>query len=125
MSQDAVFCIGVCAGAFLGALTTLFVRIGRSDAAAIVEPGDGVELYVGNLSYDMKERDLEKAFEKFGKVLSTRVIFNKATGRSKGFGFVEMADQSSADRAVKAMHSSQHAGRKLVVNEAKSRSRRD
>lgn len=85
--------------------------------------GDGVELYVGNLSYDMTESQLKKAFAAHGNVQSVRIIKNKFNDRSKGYGFVEMADQSGANKAVKAMHGKEVMGRKLVVNEARSRSR--
>jgi len=95
---------------------------GRSVAGS--DPtGNGVELYVGNLSYDMSDPDLEKAFQPYGKVLSARIIVNKYNDRSKGYGFVEMDAQSSADKAVKAMNGKEVMGRKLVVNEARSKSR--
>lgn len=79
-----------------------------------------IELYVGNLSYDMTEKDLQKAFQKFGNVLSTRVITNKFDGRSKGFGFIEMANKPEAAAAIRAMNNREMSGRKIVVNEAKS-----
>jgi len=85
--------------------------------------GEGIELYVGNLSYDMTEAEMTKTFSAFGKVLSVRVIKNKFNDRSKGYGFVEMADQSGADKAVKAMSGKELMGRKMVVNEARSKSR--
>ncbi len=95
---------------------------GRSVAGS--DPtGNGVELYVGNLSYDMSDPDLEKAFQPYGKVLSARIIVNKYNDRSKGYGFVEMDAQPSADKAVKAMNGKEVMGRKLVVNEARSKSR--
>jgi hypothetical protein len=85
--------------------------------------GEGIELYVGNLSYDMTEAELEKTFSAFGGVLSVRVIKNKFNDRSKGYGFVEMAEQNGADKAVKAMNAKEVMGRKMVVNEARSKSR--
>lgn len=85
--------------------------------------GEGIELYVGNLSYDMTEPELKKTFGAYGDVLSVRIIKNKFNDRSKGYGFVEMAVQAGADKAVKAMHGKEIMGRKLVVNEARSRSR--
>ena len=88
-----------------------------------VEPGDGIELYVGNLSSDLSEKELIKVFAAHGKVLSARIIKNKFNNRSKGYGFLEMATQSGSDKAVKAMHGKEVKGRKLVVNEARSRSR--
>jgi RNA recognition motif-containing protein len=84
---------------------------------------DLVEIYVGNLSYDTSERDLSKAFENFGKVASVRIIKHKFSGKSKGFGFVEMPVRPQAEAAIKALHSRDMAGRKLVVNEAKSSAR--
>ncbi len=103
---------------------------GRTRAAAASDDGDdsgftgeGIELYVGNLSYDISEADLKKTFGAYGDVLSVRIIKNKFNDRSKGYGFIEMAVQSGADKAVKAMHGKDIMGRKLVVNEARSRSR--
>ena len=93
-----------------------------SDDGSSVEAGDGVELYVGNLSYDVGEKELMKTFSTHGKVLSARIIKNKFNNRSKGYGFIEMATGAAADKAVKAMHSKEVKGRKLVVNEARSRS---
>ncbi len=85
--------------------------------------GEGIELYVGNLSYDMGEDELRKTFGEFGEVLSIRVIKNKFNDRSKGYGFIEMATQSGADKAVKAMNGKEILNRKMVVNEARSKSR--
>ncbi len=77
------------------------------------------ELYVGNLPYEVSDQDLKKAFRKFGKVLSARVIANKANGKSKGFGFVAMATPPQSDAAIRGMHGKELRGRKLVVNRAK------
>ena len=85
--------------------------------------GDGVELYVGNLSYDIDDDRLTKEFASFGKVLSARVIKNKYNDRSRGYGFVEMADDRGADKAIDATHGKDIMGRKLVVNVARSSSR--
>ncbi len=117
--------VGVVVGFVAGFLVG---RGGASDKAvrsvAGSEPtGNGIELYVGNLSYDMTDPDLEKAFSAFGGVLSARIIKNKFNERSKGYGFVEMENQSGADKAVKAMNGKEVMGRKLVVNEARSKSR--
>lgn len=85
---------------------------------------DGVvELYIGNLSYDLTEQDLKKMFSSYGKVVSVRIIRNKYSEKSKGFGFVEMADQASANKAVAAMSGKDIMGRKMVVNEARSKSK--
>ena len=92
---------------------------------ATTRTGKGVELYVGNLAYGIREKDMGQAFGKSGKVLSARVIRNKFNGKSKGYGFIEMADKSGAKKAVDEMNGSDLRGRKLVVNEARSKSRDD
>lgn len=79
------------------------------------------ELYVGNLSYDLRTKDLRKAFEKHGKVRGVRIIQNKFSGKSKGFAFVEMAGKTDAYAAIKALNGKELNGRKLVVNEARTR----
>ena len=94
-----------------------------SDASVSVASGEGIELYVGNLPYKTSERELIKLFEKHGNVISARLIKNKGNGKSRGYGFIEMATQDDADKAVKAMSGAEVHGRKLVVNEAKSQSR--
>ena len=114
------------AGLVLGFIAgRLSKSTGPKDDGANVEPGDGVELYVGNLSYDVGEKELIKIFSAHGKVLSSRIIKNKFNNRSKGYGFVEMATESAATKAVSAMHGKDVKGRKLVVNEARSRSHED
>ena len=85
--------------------------------------GDRVEIYVGNLSYDIGEKDLSACFESYGRVLSVRLIENKFSGKSKGFGFVEMDGREGAMAAIKALSGKEFKGRKLVVNEARSRPR--
>lgn len=84
-------------------------------------PADGsVEIYVGNLSYDLTEDQLRKEFEAFGKVNSARIITNRYTNRSKGFGFVHMPDLAAATAAVKALNDKELLGRKLKCNQAKN-----
>lgn len=84
-------------------------------------PADGsIEIYVGNLSYDLKEEALKAAFEKFGKVNDARIITNKYNGKSKGFGFVHMPVQSEAEAAVKALDGKELEGRPLKCNMAKN-----
>jgi len=82
-----------------------------------------IELYVGNLSYDVKEKDLKREFGKFGGVKSARIIKNKFNNKSKGFGFVEMADRNSCLEAIRALNGKEIRGRRIVVNEAKSEAR--
>ncbi len=79
------------------------------------------KLYVGNLSYQVDSTELEQLFGQHGQVLSAQVINDRDTGRSKGFGFVEMADDGEAEAAIAALNGQQHGGRALTVNEARPR----
>jgi RNA recognition motif-containing protein len=79
----------------------------------------GKKLYVGNLSYNVTSSDLEQLFAQHGTVTSAQVINDRDTGRSKGFGFVEMASDEEATAAIAAVNGQQHDGRTLTVNEAR------
>jgi cold-inducible RNA-binding protein len=79
----------------------------------------GNKLYVGNLPYSFRDDDMQQAFAQFGTVTSARVMMERDTGRSKGFGFVEMASEAEAQAAIRGMHGQQIGGRGLVVNEAR------
>ena len=79
----------------------------------------GNKLYVGNLPYSVADSDLEQAFGQFGGVSSAKVMMDRETGRSKGFGFVEMASDSEAQAAVSGMNGQSLGGRSIVVNEAR------
>ncbi|MDB5322714.1 MAG: recognition motif protein [Phycisphaerales bacterium] len=79
----------------------------------------GKKLYVGNLSYNVTSSDLEQLFGQHGTVTSAQVINDRDTGRSKGFGFVEMASDDEATAAIAAVNGQQHDGRTLTVNEAR------
>ncbi len=81
----------------------------------------GMKLYVGNLSYSVTSSSLEEMFAPFGAVKSAQVIEDRDSGRSKGFGFVEMGDDNAAREAIKAVHEKDYDGRPLTVNEAKPR----
>jgi RNA recognition motif-containing protein len=81
----------------------------------------GKKLYVGNLAYSVTSESLEQMFLEFGTVTSAQVIQDRETGRSKGFGFVEMQADDAAQRAINGMHDKQMDGRSLTVNEAKPR----
>ena len=81
----------------------------------------GKKLYVGNLSYDVTDGDLEQLFGQHGSVQSAQVIQDKMTGRSKGFGFVEMGSDQEAQTAINALNGKDYSGRPLTVNEAKPR----
>ena len=82
------------------------------------------KLYVGNLSYETTNGSLEELFTPFGQVRSAQVIQDRDTGRSKGFGFVEMSDDNAARAAITALNDKEHDGRRLMVNEAKPREER-
>ena len=79
------------------------------------------KLYVGNLSYGVTSSDLEQLFSQHGTVQSAEVIADRDTGRSKGFGFVQMGSDEEAQAAIAALHGQDHDGRALTVNEAKPR----
>ena len=84
----------------------------------------GKKLYVGNLGYTVSSADLEGLFASFGKVESAQVIEDRESGRSKGFGFVEMSSDQEAQAAIQALNGKDHGGRPLTVNEAKPREER-
>jgi RNA recognition motif-containing protein len=79
----------------------------------------GNKLYVGNLPYSFRDEDLQRAFSTHGTVTSAKVMMERDTGRSKGFGFVEMGSDAEAQAAINALHGQQQGGRALVVNEAR------
>jgi RNA recognition motif-containing protein len=81
----------------------------------------GKKLYVGNLAYRVNSSDLEQLFSQFGTVESAEVITDRDTGRSKGFGFVEMGADSEAQTAIDNLHDQEVDGRRLTVNEARPR----
>lgn len=83
-----------------------------------------MNIYVGNLSYETSEDDLRSAFEAYGEVDSAKIITDRDTGRSKGFGFVEMPDQGNGESAIEGLNSQDLNGRALRVNEARPRERR-
>ena len=84
----------------------------------------GKKLYVGNLSYSVTSSDLEQLFGQHGTVQSAEVIADRETGRSKGFGFVQMGTDEEAQKAISALGGQEHDGRALTVNEAKPREER-
>jgi cold-inducible RNA-binding protein len=83
------------------------------------------KIYVGNLSFQTTESDITQAFSGFGPVESVSIITDRDTGRSKGFGFVEMADQADADKAISALNGTDLDGRNLTVNEARPMVKKD
>ena len=81
-----------------------------------------MNIYVGNLSYELTEEELQKAFEDFGQVESTRLIKDMYSGRSKGFGFVEMPDDEAGQSAIDGLDGKELKGRAIKVNKARPRS---
>lgn len=84
-----------------------------------------MDIYVGNLPYDAMDNDLQQHFEQYGSVTSARVIIDRMSGRSKGFGFVEMPDNAEAEKAIESTNGSDFMGRPLRVNESQPRPRND
>jgi RNA recognition motif-containing protein len=84
-----------------------------------MESSMGNKLYVGNLPYSFGDSDLTQAFSPFGTIASAKVMMDRDSGRSKGFGFVEMSSSQEAQAAIKGVNGQQHDGRDLVVNEAR------
>ena len=84
----------------------------------------GNKLYVGNLAYSVRDQDLQDAFAEFGAVASAKVMMDRETGRSKGFGFVEMSSDAEAQAAINGLNGQPVAGRAIVVNEARPREER-
>ena len=84
----------------------------------------GNKLYVGNLAYSVRDESLQAAFSQFGNVTSAKVMMDRDTGRSKGFGFVEMGNDAEAQAAINGMNGQSLEGRPLVVNEARPREER-
>ncbi len=80
-----------------------------------------MNIYVGNLSYEVTEGDLKEAFEDFGQVESVKIIKDIYSGKSKGFGFIEIPDRASAEAAINGLNGKEFKGRALKVNKARSR----
>ena len=80
-----------------------------------------MNIYVGNMPYAMTVEELKELFSQYGSVADARLVIDRETGRVKGFGFVEMNDQSEAEAAINAINGTQQGGRTLVVNEARPR----
>ncbi|NCF27606.1 MAG: RNA-binding protein [Gammaproteobacteria bacterium] len=83
-----------------------------------------MNIYVGNLPYNLTEDELKAAFSQFGEVSSASIIMDRMSGQSKGFGFVEMPENSEADEAIKALNESALNGRNIKVNQARPRGER-
>jgi RNA recognition motif-containing protein len=85
----------------------------------------GTKLYVGNLSYSVTEERLQQHFAQHGSVVSARIIMDKFSGRSKGFGFIEMGSDEEAERAISALNGTDFEGRNIVVSEARPQAPRE
>lgn len=83
-----------------------------------------MNIYVGNLSFDAEEGELQKLFEEFGEVTSAKIISDKYSGKSRGFAFVEMADDSQGSKAISQLDGKDYLGRALRVSEARPRTER-
>lgn len=83
-----------------------------------------MNIYVGNLDFKVNEDDLQKVFEEYGTVNSAKIIVDKFSGRSKGFGFVEMENDKEANEAIKGLNGTELESREIVVNEARPRKER-
>ncbi len=83
-----------------------------------------MKLYVGNLSWQTKDDELKKVFEKYGTVTNCSIIIDRETGRSKGFGFVEMSNQAEGEKAIEALNDFELGERSIKVNEARPREER-
>ena len=81
-----------------------------------------MNIYVGNLPYNVVEEDLREIFEEYGEVASVKIISDKLTGRSKGFGFVEMDDDQEAKKAIDELNNAEISGRNIKVNESRPKS---
>ncbi len=81
-----------------------------------------MNIYIGNLHYDVNEDNLREVFEEYGEVTSSKIIKDRESGRSKGFGFVEMANAEEANKAIEALNDADLRGRNMRVNESRERS---
>ena len=80
-----------------------------------------MNIYIGNLHYNVNEEELKEIFKEYGEVLSVTIITDKYTGRSKGFGFIEMLNDEEANKAIDNLNGTEIHGRKVIINQAKER----
>jgi len=95
-------------------------QVARTEPARQPIPAGSVEIYVGNLSYDLTDEELKKLFVEYGEVSSARIVINRFNGKSKGFGFVVMPNRAEAEKAIAAYSEKEFMGRRMRVNEAKN-----
>lgn len=105
----------------------LFVRHRQSEILVYLwrERDSKMNIYVGNIAYQLSEDELRSAFEAYGQVESARIVTDRDTGRSKGFGFVEMTNADEAQKAINEMNGKELQDRELIVNEARPREPRN
>jgi RNA recognition motif-containing protein len=99
-------------------------RLSKQGIRGLRSRGKIMNIYVGNLPYSVSEEDLRAAFADFGEVSSANVIMDRMSGQSKGFGFVEMPNDSEAEEAINALNESAFNGRNIKVNQARPRNER-
>ncbi len=99
-------------------------RRDRADVARQEGKNETMNIYVGNLSYDATDNDLQTAFSAYGSVRTAQVVKDRETGRSRGFGFVEMDNQAEAESAIRGLNGTDLRGRSLTVNQAKPQAER-
>ncbi len=80
-----------------------------------------MNIYIGNLHYNVNEEELKEIFKEYGEVMSVKIITDKYSGRSKGFGFIEMLNDEEANKAIDNLNGTEIRGRKVIVNQAKER----
>jgi len=124
--MGAPFCLAEMQAAVFGRFRVFEVVTGLLIASGSIafhvssrSPIMGNKLYVGNLPYSFRDQDLEQTFSQYGSVQSAKVMMERDTGRSKGFGFVEMGSDAEAQAAIQGAHGQNYGGRDLVVNEAR------
>ena len=83
-----------------------------------------MNIYVGNLNYNLTEEELNEVFSEYGEVVSVKIVMDRETGRAKGFGFVEMANEADGERAVEELDGAEVSGRNMKVNKARPRPER-
>ena len=97
------------------------LQLGKNLKKTLTQSVELMNIYVANIAYSAQDQDLRELFEAYGEVTSAKIIMDKATNRSRGFGFVEMSDDDSGRAAIEATNGSAFHGRDLVVNEARPR----
>jgi hypothetical protein len=132
LNELSVFLTGVHGADSIGRVTRVVHKVGEScprvskiQARSEYTASMAKKIYVGNLSFQTTEADLSTMFEAIGEVESVQIITDRDTGRSKGFGFVQMSDDAAAEKAIAQLNGKEVGGRSLTVNEARPVQKRD